>query len=182
MLAELAGDWGLLLFRAAWAVLFGLLTLAWTDLSPTGLAILFAAYTSVDGIATSIIAIGTRGAPGFAWLLFEGLVRAGIGIVVFVMPAVMSRHLPALFAAWAALSGIGQFAAASALRRELTGEWPLPVAGALSLIAAGLLTLGIRSSQRDAVWILGPYSIAFGCVVMTFAIRLWRLGREMARV
>jgi hypothetical protein len=102
MLAELAGDWGLLLFRAAWAVLFGLLTLVWTDLSPTGLAILFATYTSVDGIATSIVAVGTRGDPGFARLLFDGLVRVGIGIVVFVMPAVMSRHLPALFAVFAA--------------------------------------------------------------------------------
>jgi uncharacterized membrane protein HdeD (DUF308 family) len=97
------------------------------------------------------------------------------------MPAVMSRHLPALFAVWAALSGIGQFAAASALRRELTGEWPLPVAGALSLIAAGLLALGGRSPLRDVVWILGPYIIAFGCVVMVFAIRLWQLAREMAR-
>jgi uncharacterized membrane protein HdeD (DUF308 family) len=181
MLAVLAADWSLLLLRAVLAVLFGGMALLWPGLTAIPLVILFGLYSAADGIVGLIVASGAKGLPGFGSLLSEGLVRLGIGLVALMVPALMLLHLPALFATWAALSGIAEIAAAVVLRRELVGEWPLPIAGALSLIVAVFLASNPSAGARAIVWLVGPYAILFAFALMVLTYRLWQLAREMAK-
>jgi hypothetical protein len=57
------------------------------------------------------------------------------------------------------INGIGELAAAVMLRQEMTGEWPLPTAGLLSLVVAVLL-IEVRGTGVPAlVWLIAPSSI-----------------------
>jgi uncharacterized membrane protein HdeD (DUF308 family) len=63
----------------------------------------------------------------------------------------------------------------------MSGEWPLPTAGTLSLATAALL-LAIRNVGTSTLaWVIGPYSVLFGLALMVLAVRLRHLALEMAR-
>jgi len=66
------------------------------------------------------------------------------------------------------------------LRRELSGEWPLPFAGGVSAMIALLLlltplTVGVQALR----WLVGPYSFIFSVTLLAFARRLRQLAQEM---
>jgi uncharacterized membrane protein HdeD (DUF308 family) len=73
-------------------------------------------------------------------LLLGGLVGIGIGILTFVAPAITALALLFYIAVWAIATGILEIVAAIRLRKEITNEWLLLVAGALLL----LLTFRLR--------------------------------------
>jgi uncharacterized membrane protein HdeD (DUF308 family) len=178
MLAVLAADWGLLLFRASIALLFGIAAQVWPE--PT-FAVLFVVYTLLDGIVVLMAAFHAKGLPGFRSFLLEGLVRFAAAFVVLAISDRSPTVLAAFFATWAGLSGIGQIAAALTLRKYMTGEWPLPAAGTLSLATAVIL-LGVRGvGTRTLPWVIGPYSVLFGLALMVLAVRLRHLALEMAK-
>jgi uncharacterized membrane protein HdeD (DUF308 family) len=179
MLAVLAADWGLLLTRALIALMFGISTVVWAGLTLIAFVVLFGVYTLLDGIAVLIVAFGAKGLPGFRSLLFEGLVRLGAGLIALAVSGRVALVFPAFLAAWAGLSGVGQIAVAIGLRKELTGEWPLPIAGAVSLVVAMFLATSPEAGVPSLVWFIGPYSILFGLTLMMLTYRMWQLALEM---
>lgn len=180
MLAVLAADWGLVLVRASLALLFGIAALAWPALTPIRFVVLFGVYALLDGILALVVALQAKGLPGFGSLLFEGLVRLGASVIALAMSGRVALALPAFFAAWAGLCGIGALAAAVVLRKEMTGEWPLPTAAILSLVVTLLLIARPGIGIPALVWLIGPYSILFGCALVTLGVRLRHLAIEMA--
>jgi uncharacterized membrane protein HdeD (DUF308 family) len=177
MLALLAANWGLLLFRGSIAVLFGI-TLLWPGLTLAALAFLFGAYTLVDGIVTLIVAFETRGLLGFG-NLFEELVRLSAALIAFAYPGITETRLLALITVWAVLSGLGEITAAIVLRKELTGEWPLPLAGALSVAFGVALLLRPGAGALALAWLIGLYAIVFGVTLVALALRLRQLAQEI---
>jgi uncharacterized membrane protein HdeD (DUF308 family) len=178
MLAVLAADWSLLLVRACLALLFGVAVLV----SPESrLIVWFTTYTLVDGSMALIIAIHTRNVIGFGSWLLEALVRFAAAFVVMFM-ADQWTTLPVPFiAAWAALSGIGQILASVILSKELSGDWPLPTMGTLSLSTAVLLWSLHDEGARTMVWVIGLYGVLFGLALMPLAVRLRHLAPEIAK-
>src|SRR4051812_36862992 len=86
MLAALAINWAFLVLRVAIAVVFGVIVLVGTELRSTGLVFLFGTYVLSDGALALLVALRVQGAPGFGSLLFEALVRLGMGILAFASP------------------------------------------------------------------------------------------------
>jgi uncharacterized membrane protein HdeD (DUF308 family) len=158
--------------------LFGAITLLWPGLTSTALAWLFGAYALSDGILALIIAIGVKGQSGFGSLLFEATVRVAVGAAAFASPAATALALVDVFAVWALLSGAAAITAAIALRKDLSGEWPLPLAGFLSLVCGTLPLLGVGSS--DLRWVIGPYVMSFALTLLALALRLRQLQEEIA--
>jgi uncharacterized membrane protein HdeD (DUF308 family) len=181
MLTVLAGQWWLLMFKAVAAVLFGLLALVWPALTLAALIILFGAYALVDGIATLSMVLPSRGLPGFGSLLFEGLTGIAAGIVTFLYPGLTAVALLVVIAAWAIMTGIAAIATAMALRKEITGEWPLPVVGILSSIVGFLLILRPGPGAVAVVWVIALYALLAGVIQMVLAFRMRQLAHEMAR-
>jgi uncharacterized membrane protein HdeD (DUF308 family) len=181
MLAVLAADWSLVFVRASLALLFGIAALAWPALTPITLAVLFGVYALLDGVVALIVAFHAKGLPGFGSFLFEGLVRLGASAIALAISDRVALVLPTFFAAWAGLSGIGELAAAVVLRKEMTGEWPLPTAGILSLFVAVLLIARPGMGLPALVWLLGPFAMLFGCALVMLGVRLWHLALEMAK-
>ena len=170
-----------MLFRGSIAVIFGLLALLWTEITLGVLIALFGAYALADGCVALIIAVGARGVPGFGSLLLEGLVRMGAAVVVFVAFPVMSDvALAILIASWALLSGVAEIAAAVSLRRELSGEWPLPTAGVLSVGLGLLMMLRADAGAVALAWLIGLFGIVVGCALVALAMRLRQIAHEIA--
>jgi uncharacterized membrane protein HdeD (DUF308 family) len=83
-----------------------------------------------------------------------------------------------VFAAWAIASGVAAIAGAVALRRDLVGEWPLPLAGSVSLLAGAMLITGPRPPELQ--WVMGPYALIFAWTLLALALRLRQLAYEIA--
>ncbi|MGZ5127577.1 MAG: DUF308 domain-containing protein [Burkholderiales bacterium] len=87
-----------------------------------------------------------------------------------------------LIAAWAVLSGTVEIAASMAVRKEMSGAWPLPVAGAMSVIFGALLMLRLDAGVLALAWMIGLYAFFFGLVLLALAQRLQELASEIASV
>jgi uncharacterized membrane protein HdeD (DUF308 family) len=181
MLAVLAAQWGLLLFRGIVGVLFGIAALLWPGLTLVALVALFGAYALLDGGAALVLAFSARGNPGFGSLLAEGLFGIAAGVVTFLYPGITAIALLAVIATWAILTGIAALASAVFLRKELVDEWPLPVAGALSLLFGILLLLQPAAGALAVVWLIGTYALLSGSVMIALAMRLRQFAYEMIR-
>ena len=145
------------------------------------LVVLFGAYAFVDGVLALGLAAAGRGMPGFGSLLIEGLAGIAAGIGAFLYPAITAVVLLAFIAAWAIVGGVASIATAIKLRRELSGEWPLPVAGALSILFGALLLINPMVGALAMVWMIGTFAIVLGGILTSLGIRMWRMSREMAR-
>jgi uncharacterized membrane protein HdeD (DUF308 family) len=178
VLSGLAVNWVFLLLRAVVAAMFGIAALVWPVPSSWVLVMLFGAYAAADGILALLIALSVRGVPGFGALLFEAIVRLGVAAFAFASPARAALALTNVFAAWAVLSGIAALAVAVSLRRDLTGEWPLPLTGAVSVLFGLLLVAGAGAPELQ--WVVGPYALLFGFTLLALALRLRQLAYEIA--
>ncbi len=179
MIEALAKNWGWLLFRAILAASYGMAAFAWPDLTLSGFVYLFGLYTVFDGMVAMAIAIDVKALRGFGSLLFEAVVRIGSGLIAMGEPGVITAF-PRLLAGWAILTGIAEAIVALVLRRELVGEWPLPFAGAISIIVGVmLLAMPVAVDVPALRWLVGPYAMIFGVTFVAFARRLHQLAQEM---
>jgi uncharacterized membrane protein HdeD (DUF308 family) len=172
----LALNWPFLVLRAAVAVVFGVAAIVLPTITLHSLVLLFGGYAATDGALAVVVALEARGMAGFGRLLFEAVVRLSAGLIAFVAPAVTALALPTIFAVWAIASGVTAIGVAVELRRELSGEWPLPVAGALSVIT-GVLLVMLPAAEPN--WIFGAYALLFAFTLVALALRLRQLGLEI---
>jgi len=180
MLEALVRNWGWLLFRAVLAVSYGMAAFAWRDNAFVSFVYLFGFYAIFDGMAALAIAIDVKAAHGFGSLLLESLVRIAGGLIALGEPRVVVAF-PQFFAAWAILAGAAEIVVAIVLRRELVGEWPLPFAGAMSIMTAILLLIAIPVMEGvpSFKWLVGPYTIIYGVSLLALTRRLHQLAQEM---
>jgi uncharacterized membrane protein HdeD (DUF308 family) len=179
LLSALAVNWAFLILRCVIAMLAGVIALTWPGLTSMGLVMLFGAYALTDGALALIVALSVSGMPGFGSLLLEALVRIAVGVLAFAAPGSAALAMPTVFAVYAVASGLVAIAVAVALGRDLTGEWPLPLAGAISILFGVLLWAGpARATTMD--WVFGPYAILFGLTLLALALRLRQLAAEIA--
>ena len=175
MLAVMAADWRELVYRASIALLFGMTVLI---VAPSRFVLLFILYSFADAIAALVLAFHVRGQIGFGSALLEGLVRFATAFVVLAIARWPPDALAKVLAAWAGLSGIGQIGEAMALRGEMAGEWPLPIAGVLSIVVAAVLLTIRHVDVAMLAWVVGIYALLWGVTLMIFAFRFRLLAIE----
>ena len=164
--------------RGVAALIFGLLTLMNPAITLAVLVLFFGAYALVDGIFAVVTAIANRrGEPHWVGLLIAGLAGIVIGVCTFLAPGITATLLLFFIAAWAIIVGVAELTAAFRLRKIVTGEWMLVLAGILA-VALGLLLLTRPAVGALAVvlWI-GAYALVSGLLLIGLAFRLRSLGR-----
>lgn len=172
----LARNWRWVAARGVVALLFGLLTLFNPGITLASLVFLFGVFALVDGSAMVVGAIADRkGEPRWvAWLL-GGAIGIAAGLVTFFMPGITAIALLSVIAAWAILMGAAEIVAAIRLRKVMTGEWALVLAGILG-IAFGLLMIAWPGAGALAMvlWI-GGYALLAGIllIALAFELRSW---------
>ena len=100
MVIVLARNWWALVLRGLFAVLFGIIALAWPGITLGALVLLYGAYALADGVfaIASVMAGRTWGRPWWS-LLVEGLVGIAVGIMTFAWPGITALVLLYLIAA-----------------------------------------------------------------------------------
>ncbi|HSA57130.1 MAG TPA: HdeD family acid-resistance protein [Gemmatimonadaceae bacterium] len=169
----LAHNWGWVALRGLIAILFGLLTLFNPGITLVVLVLMFGAFAFVDGLFMVISAIANRhGQPRWVASLIGGLLAMAVGVLTFSRPGLTGVALLWLIAAWAIGPGLAEIVTAFRLRKVITGEWLLALAGALA-VAFGVILVarpGIGALAL-ALWI-GMYALASGVVLIALGFRL----------
>jgi uncharacterized membrane protein HdeD (DUF308 family) len=173
MVDSWTGNWWALGLRAAVAILLGLIALGLPGPTLAAIVILFGIYAVTDGVLAIIAAIrGVRRKEKWGAMLAEGIVSVFAGGIAFFWPAIGALALTYLVAAWALITGAFEIAAAIKLRKIMTGEWLLLIAGALSVLLAVLVAVFPGVGALLLVWWLGAYALAYGVISLVLAIRV----------
>lgn len=174
MIHELARNWGWIALRGALAILFGVVAIASPASAFAAIVLIFGAYAFVDGIFALVALF--RGAPRdrFWVLVLEAVVGIGIGVLTIARPAATALALLYYVGIWSILTGVLEVVAAIRLRKEITGEFWLGLAGVLSVLF-GIVLFAAPGAAALAlsVWI-GVYAILFGVTLLLLAFRLRR--------
>ena len=171
--------WWMLLLRGVLAILFGLLVI----LFPPGatllaLALLFAAYSLVDGVMTIAHAVRIRRrSKRWGWLLLQGILSVLAGVVAGLFPVLAGffGFLVVLFliAFWSIVTGFAGFPAAHAMTDGGRKAWAYVAAAASVLFGIALAIITVVSPEgavRSLVWVIGAYAIVAGVLLIVLAI------------
>ena len=178
----LAHIWKTMALRGAVAIAFAVLILVWPSIGLTTLIALFGALALVSGIATiaGAFSVPLSGRQR-AWLVIEGLLGIGVGVVVFIWPSLSALGLLYAIAAWAIATGIVQVILSVNL--PVGGRQPLllGLSGVLS-IAFGVIMFAEPGAGAIALLALvAAFALVSGVVQIVFAFELRRVAGELER-
>lgn len=175
----LVRNWWVVALRGLAALLFGVLAFARPAASIAALIILFGCYALINGILTAFAAIANRhGEPQWVSMLVGGLLSIAVGILTFMMPGMTALALLYIIAAWAVVTGLAEIATAIRLRRVITGEWMLLLAGALSVLFGVVLVVRPGVGALAVLFWIGGYAILIGVLLLAVAFRLRSWGHR----
>ena len=165
--------WWMTLLRGLLWIVFGVIIFTEPGISLLTLTVLFGAFALVDGIGTVVTAIGGRKEHENWWvLMLGGLCGIGIGILTAVNPALTATVLLFYMAIWAIATGLLEMVAAVRLRKEISGEFWLALAG-LTSIALGVLILARPAvGALSLLWIIAGYAVVFGITLILLSLRV----------
>ena len=146
MIEALSRNWGWVALRGVVAILFGVLTLNQPGLSLASLV-----------------------------LLFGGILGIVAGIVTFMWPGITAMSLLVIIAAWALITGITEIVVAIRLRKEISGEWALILAGIVAVAFGVFLIVRPLAGALAVLFVIGIYALVSGIlhVVLGFRLRSW---------
>lgn len=185
MITVLARNWGWVALRGVVALLFGLLTLFNPLITLAALIVFFGAYALADGLLTIVAAVANRhDEPHWISLLICGLAGIAAGVVTFAMPRVTTFALLLLIVAWAIVTGIAEIVAAIRLRKIITGEWLLGLAGLLSIAFGVFIVLRPAAGALTVVLWIGAWATAVGIMLIALSLRLrrWNMLQSAGRI
>ena len=166
-------NWWLLALRGLVAVLFGVLAFVWPGITLITLVWLFGAFALVNGLLSLVLAAkAPKGYPRLGSLIFGGLLGILAGLVTFVMPGITALGLLILIAAWALVTGILEIIAAIRLRKIITNEWLLILAGIASVAFGVILLLRPAAGALALIWWFGAWALIFGILMIVLALRM----------
>jgi uncharacterized membrane protein HdeD (DUF308 family) len=171
--------WPLLATRAALALLFGLLTLAWPGITLLALVVLFGAWCLVDGVSLAISTVRGDDDRRRRWADALGAVASvGLGVVTLVWPGLTALGLTILIGAWLVASGAAETIAAIRWRQVLTREWVLVLSGVLSIVLGIVLLAAPAPGAFALSQVIGIYAIVYAAMLGTMAVRVHHWERE----
>lgn len=171
----LAVNWWTVALRGLVAILFGLFAFFMPGVTLYALTLLFGVYALIDGIVSLTAAVRSARQDEHWWaLLFEGLAGLGAAFATAMWPGVTLMVLVFIIAAWAIVTGILEIVSAMRLRRYISGEWLLVLAGIASVVFGVLLFAAPGIGALVLAWWLGAYIFIFGLLTLGLAFRLRR--------
>jgi uncharacterized membrane protein HdeD (DUF308 family) len=169
-----AKNWWTFLLRGILAVLFGLMAFLWPGLTLGVLILVWGAFAFADGIFAIVSGVRSR------WwtFVFFGALGVAAGLIAFVMPGITALALLMVIGAWAIVRGVFEIVAAVRLRKEITGEWALALAGAASVVLGGMMIGFPGAGALALVWLIGLQAFIAGVLMFALAFRLRRVHRD----
>jgi len=110
-------------------------------------------------------------------LLLGGLAGIAVGVITLLKPGITTLFLLGLIAAWAILTGLFEIATAIRLRKVITGEWLMVLAGVLAIVFGLLLIANPGSGALAVVLWIGAFAVVKGIVLIALSLRLRNWGQ-----
>jgi uncharacterized membrane protein HdeD (DUF308 family) len=166
-------NWWMLALRGLVAIVFGVLAFVWPGITLLSLVFLFGAYALVNGVLSLIVAFkSAKGTGNKVTLIILGLLSIVAGLLTFFIPGITALGLVLLIAAWALVNGIFEIVAAIKLRKVITGEWLLILAGLLSIAFGILLFLMPGIGALALIFWIGAWAIVIGILQLILAFKI----------
>ena len=170
-------SWWLLLLRGIAAVVFGVLTFAWPQISLLSLIIVYGAYALVDGVLAVVAAVRGGGLAPRWWLALSGVLGIGAGAVAVVWPGLTALVLIYLIGFWSIMRGVLEVIGAIHLRKEIANEWTLAAAGILSILFGLILVFAPGPGALGLLWLIAAWAILFGALMIFVAFKVRKLAK-----
>ncbi len=172
LLDRLTKNWWAIVLRGVFAVIFGVLAIAWPGVTLGMFVLLFGVFALADGIfALAAAFAGGSGTPWWA-LVLKAIVSVIVAGVAFLMPGLTALTLLYLIAIWAIFIGLMEIAVALRLRKEIEGEMFLILSGILSILFGFLMIARPGAGALALTWMIGGYAIGFGILLIALGFRL----------
>jgi uncharacterized membrane protein HdeD (DUF308 family) len=179
MMRPFIGSWKRLAISGVAAVLFGLATLVWPNVTLWALVVLWGAFAFVDGITALSAAITDRLLLHRGWIAFWGVTGIAAGVVTFLWPSITALALLVVIATWALLIGTSQIAFAIAARKEIPRAWSVALRGVLLVLLGLLLVIRPGDGALGITWAIGWLAFLFGAVQLWLASVVRHETREL---
>ena len=176
-------NWWAIAMRGMVAVLFGIATFMWPDITLRVFGPLFSGYAMINGVFAMIESF-RRDVSRERWLplLFEGIVSIVVGALIIMWPGLTAMGLLYLIAFWAIMTGVFEIITSIRLRREIRGEWILALIAIISMAFGFLLLAFPVAGAFSVVLMIRAFVLAFGALMIAFAIKLRLLKRPGGEV
>jgi uncharacterized membrane protein HdeD (DUF308 family) len=172
MKAILKKTWGHVMVWGVLSILFGIISFAWPGLTLTTLVYLFAIAVIAEGVAILAGAWQAKDENKNWWLmLLTGIVNIIAGIICFANPGITALFFVALIGISWLVTGLMEIYAAIRLRKEITNEGWLALAGIISVLAGLFLIFRTGEGALALIWLIAAYAIVFGIVLVLLALK-----------
>jgi uncharacterized membrane protein HdeD (DUF308 family) len=161
------------LIAIAWAVVFAVAANSTTDVS-VGAGVLLVLYPLIDAFANLIDARGQLGSAR-QLLLANAAVSAVAAVALGVAATGSTADVLAVFGVWAGLSGAAQLVVALRRRAQLGKQWPLLLAGGVSVFAGVAFVIAAAVRDNPRLSMLAIYAATGG---VEFVIQAWLISRR----
>jgi len=149
----LTRNWWIMALRGLAAVLFGVLAFAWPGITLLTLVYLFSAYAVVNGVLALVVTFNTpKGQRRSGNLILEGLISIAAGVIAFLVPGITALAMVLVIAWWAIVTGILEISAAIRLRKVITNEWLMILAGIASVFIGLVLLFRPGVGALALIW------------------------------
>jgi uncharacterized membrane protein HdeD (DUF308 family) len=163
-----------MMWRGILAIVIGVVSVAWPNITVGAFVILFAVYAFMSATADALRAFSSRDAgPVFGYLLLS-LLSVAAGIVALAWPGITALVLTLFVGAWAFVTGVVEVTLAFR-RGEAAGERALWILGGLISMALGVV-LAIRpdAGALTLATVFGLFSIVSGVSAVVLAGQMRR--------
>jgi uncharacterized membrane protein HdeD (DUF308 family) len=164
--------------RGALALIFGIVLLAFPDISLAALVLTFGAAAFVYGVAELATAISGQHGSGRGWMVFYGIVGILTGIAVVVWPDISALALLYVIGAWAVVAGILEIASAFELLLDGGDRFLLVLSGLVSIAFGTIMWIHPGAGALALVTLIAAFAIVTGTMLLATAFRIRRHGGE----
>ena len=180
MMRPYIGSWKRLAVHGAAAVVFGLATLVWPEISLWSLVLLWGAFAFVDGVTAVSAALADRMLIHRGWVAVRGVAGIVAGVVTFVWPSITAGALLVVIATWSLIIGGSRIVFAVSARKQLSGAGVVGLGGALLVLLGVLLLADPGAGAIGITWAIGWAAFVSGGLELWLAASVRRETRGVA--
>jgi uncharacterized membrane protein HdeD (DUF308 family) len=156
------------------AVVVGVLSVAWPDITVGAFVILFAVYAFLAAVTDGMRAFASdRVGPVVGYLLLA-LLSAVAGIVALAWPGITALVLTLWVAAWAFITGVIEIAMAFRAGGHAGGHAIWLLSGLISVALGTVLAIRPDIGALTLATVYGLFSIVYGISAITLGVEIRR--------
>lgn len=163
--------WWALLLRGLLSIGFGILVFALPKHTLLGLVLFYGAYVIVDGLF-SIVGAFRSGASGRIMMFITGAISIIAGLAAMAWPGLTAVVFVWIIAFWSVIRGVAEIFMAIRLRKEISNEWALILAGVISVLFGIALFSSPVFGVVVILWMIGAWAVLFGLLFVLLAFKV----------